>query len=123
MKFILQNSEEYDLDQLAGCGAEHVIHAWLDHYGESDEIIDSGEIEILIAGSWKPNLANNILDKKCVYRVLAKPYTLEDALKDIAKLNKQVSTGGSSSGYEHCVTTDEAMDVIRKLADSLGDKS
>ena len=60
--YILENKEEYDLNQLIGCGIEHVINSWLENY---DDIL-----EVLCRGNWLAANKLQPLDRKKVYRVL-----------------------------------------------------
>lgn len=102
-KFIFENKEEYNLYQLESFNAELVVCAYARNYSL---------LQVLSGGSWESVDGNYKLDRKHVYRVLAKPKSpLDIALKSIEAL-------GLLSGDESCV-----ISIVKELSKSLGGES
>lgn len=107
MKFKFENKEAYDLYQLTPDQTAAVANAYARNYDL---------LEVLHDGKWMACGTKEMLHRKNTYRVLAKPFTLEDAISgihDIQDNDDSVSDG--AIGF--------MLKIVNELAASLGDKS
>lgn len=108
--YIFENKNEL---YLRDCKPEEIGAVYKAYWDNSEylEIQHGDEVWYQIGGD---------VYEDAVYRVLAKPYTLEDALKEIDSKAFHIDCG-EYSGY--VVKLDNADSIIRKLAKSLGGES
>ena len=113
-KFIFENEEEYDLYNIVDCEVALVSAAY---------VWSPETLQILLAGKWESVSAHALMDRKCVYRVLAENYTLEDAKQAICEEAASRKSSSNSLDPEHKVGAKFAMGILDKLAASMeGDK-
>ena len=108
-KFIFENKEEYNLEQCIGCGESFIIDCWTG--------IGDGELEVLFGGEWKKANKQAALSKQSVYRVLAKPFTLDDAIKGLMACEDDAR---NFHAEQPVLTLKQAVSIVNKLAESLG---
>ena len=77
-------------------------------------------LHTMVGSEWGGSLDNTDVGIYRIYRVLAKPYTLEDAKQDICSEAALRKSNSNSLDPEHKVSAKFAMDIIDKLAKSLG---
>ena len=112
-KFIFENEPEINFMALGEPAKMHVINN-----------MQSGYVESLWGDTWK-RIDNSVeggstsrVEFEGVYRVLAKPYTLDDALAYAQNLHHDLHYRDIKD-----IDLDEMKDAFTKLAASLGDKS
>ena len=106
MKFVLENKSKITISGMTSDSEiDLIIQAWL--YPDGDYSL----LQVMCGVEWVDvqGTCDNLCQSK-IYRVMLKPYATDDALRDLCKL-----PGNNLQCPE--------ADIIRKLADSLGDKS
>lgn len=113
-KFIFENKENTCFCDLSGEDMRHAMNS-------IQELDGHGELQRYCNDEWvfSDSFDGDILYE--VFRVLAKPYTLEDALSDLGRM--QVENNNSDISASMVIDTFHAMQILEKLAASLGDKS
>jgi len=120
-KFIFENEEGEFLDSLSRDNFEQVVNCWL--YSNTGKCGQLQRKRTELNDKWANEEDGVELRLIGIYRVLAKPYTLDDAKQDICKEAASRKPNSNSLDPEHKVGAKFAMDIIDKLAASMeGDK-
>jgi hypothetical protein len=106
MNFIFENEKLEPLEELSNEGQRLVIDSWIN----GEYVVQ--EQSVLHRDRWV--LADININKLGIYRVLAKPYTLEDALNDVGAIYAK------KPGQITNIVANEVMDIMRKMAASMG---
>ena len=117
-KFIFENEEGEFLDSLSRDNFEQVVNCWL--YSNTGKCGQLQRKRTELNDKWANEEDGVELRLIGIYRVLAKPYTLDDAMSEIMAMSN------TASAFVHSVRVVnlcEAKKIINKLAASTeGDK-
>jgi len=114
-KFIFENEEGEFLDSLSRDNFEQVVNCWL--YSNTGKCGQLQRKRTELNDKWANEEDGVELRLIGIYRVLAKPYTLDDALEDAAAICAKRPSQVTRQ------ENDLYMNIIRKLAASMeGDK-